>query len=123
MSSVVRTTTGTTITASADGAGNAGEMAHPRHHDLIDEQANDNRRRAEQDVVDETHHLGELRVASVFRHIGAGEDAERRADRDAQNRDDETADNRVERPPSAPGGGVFWVKTASESPAKPAKSA
>ena len=33
MSSVVRTTTGITITASATRAGPAGEMAHRRHHD------------------------------------------------------------------------------------------
>ena len=61
-------------------AGPAGEMAHRRDHDLVDEQADDDRRRAQQDVVDEAHHRGQLVVAAVFGHVGAGQDADRRAD-------------------------------------------
>ena len=56
MSSVVRTTTGITMHRQRDRAGPAGEMPHRRDHDLVDEQADHDRRRAEQDVVDEAHH-------------------------------------------------------------------
>ena len=86
MSSVVRTTTGMTRIASDSRAGDAGEVPHARDEDLIDEQADDDRRRAEQDVVDEADDDRDLRVAAVFRHVGAGEHADRRADRDADRR-------------------------------------
>ena len=36
-------------------AGPAREVAHRRDHDLVDEQADDDRGRAQQDVVDEAH--------------------------------------------------------------------
>ena len=55
MSSVVRTTTGMTIMASATAPAKAGEMAHWHDHHLVDEQADDDRGRGQQDVVDEAH--------------------------------------------------------------------
>ena len=67
-------------------AGPAGEMAHRLDHDLVDEQADDDRRRAEQDVVDEAHDRGQRVVAAVLGHVGAGQDADRRADRDGKRR-------------------------------------
>ena len=63
---------------------------------LVDEQADHDRRRAEQDVVDEAHHHGELVVAAVFGHIGAGENADRRADRDREHGQHQAADDGVE---------------------------
>ena len=69
-----------------DRAGAAGEMAHRRDHHLVDEQADHDRRRAEQDVVDEAHDAGEPVVAAVLGHVGAGQDADRRADRDRRAR-------------------------------------
>ena len=79
MSSVVRTTTGMTI-AERDRAGEAGEMPHGRDHHLVDEEAHHDGRRAEQDVVDETDHRGQPVVPAVFGHVGAGQDANGRAD-------------------------------------------
>ena len=58
MSSVVRTTTGMTITASATAPAKPEKWPIGAHHDLVDEQADDDRGRAEQDVVDEAHDHG-----------------------------------------------------------------
>jgi hypothetical protein len=52
MSSVVRTTYGMPITASATAPAHPGEMAHRRDHHLVNEKA-DHDPGAEQDVVDE----------------------------------------------------------------------
>ena len=79
-----------------DRAGDAGEVSHRPHHDLVDEQAHDDRGRAEQDVVDEADDGGQPAVAAVFGHVGAGQDADRRADRHTQARHDQAADDGVE---------------------------
>ena len=71
-------------------------MAERHDAELIDEQADDNRGRAQQNVVDEADDDREFRVAAVFGEIGAGEDADRRGERQADRRDDEAADNGVE---------------------------
>ena len=70
-------------------------MAHAHDQDLVDEEADDDRGRREQDVVDEADDLGELRVAAVLGHVGAGEDADRRADDDAHHGQDQAADDGV----------------------------
>ena len=81
MSSVVRTTTGIDDHGQRHGAGPAGEVAHAaRTMSFVDEQADDDRGRAEQDVVDEADDGGQPGVAAVFGQVGAGQDAERRAD-------------------------------------------
>src|SRR5262249_28976776 len=91
MSSVVRTTTGTTMTASA-----TGEMAHRGNQYLVDEQADDDRGRTQQDVVDEAHHAGEAIVPAVLGHVGAGQNAERRADEHGEHGEHQAADDRIE---------------------------
>ena len=67
ISSVVRTTTGSTISASAKRAGEAGEVPDARDHQRVDEQAQHDRRRRQQDVVDETDRLAEPACASRIR--------------------------------------------------------
>ena len=96
MSSVVRTTTGMTMMASATAPAQAGEMPHLRDHDLVDEQADDDRGRAQENVVDEADHHGELGVAAVLGHVGAGQHAERRAEQHREHGEDQAADDRVE---------------------------
>ena len=77
-------------------AGQRGEAAH-RHHDrAIDEQADDDRRRAQQDVVDEADHRSQTIVPAVFGKIGSGEQPERRADADADHGHDDRAGYGVE---------------------------
>jgi hypothetical protein len=71
-------------------------VAHRRHHDLVDEQADHDRRRTEENVVDEAHDARELVVASVLGEVGAGQDADRRADGDGENGDDQAADDGVQ---------------------------
>ena len=77
-------------------AGEGREAAHRHHDGAIDEQADDDRGRAQQDVVDEADHRGEPVVLAVFGEIGAGEQAERRADADADHGHDDRADDGVE---------------------------
>ena len=95
MSSVVRMTTGMTRMASATPPAQAEKWPMRDDHDLVDEQADDDRRRRQQDVVDEADDRGEARIAAVFGHVGAGEDADRRADDDADDGQDEAADDGV----------------------------
>ena len=66
MSSVVRTTTGMTITASASAPAKPRSAPIGTTIALVDEQTDDDRRRAEQDVVDEAHDAGEPVVLAVF---------------------------------------------------------
>src|SRR5258707_206072 len=47
-------------------AGPGGEMTHLDHHRLVDEQADDDRRGAEQDVVDEPHDLADPMAARIL---------------------------------------------------------
>src|SRR5204862_1314155 len=77
MSSVVRTTTGTTITASAKAPADAGEMAHAHDDNLVHKQTDYDRGRAQENVVDEAHEEGELRIAAIFGHVGARQHAKR----------------------------------------------
>ena len=58
----------------------AREMAQRHHQHFVDEQADDDRRRRQQDVVDEADHGRQLLVPAVFGQLGAGENADRRAD-------------------------------------------
>ena len=87
---------GVAMIASAIDAGEAREM--PERHDaqLIDEQADDDRGRAQQNVVDEANDRGEAGVAAVFGEIGAGENAERRSDDQPDHGDDQAADDRIQ---------------------------
>ena len=55
-------------------------MAHVDDDDFVDENADDDRWCAQQDVVDEAHHGREFTGASEFRHIGAGENTDRCAE-------------------------------------------
>ncbi len=87
---------GVAMIASATPPASAGEMAERHDAELIDEQADDDRGRAQQNVVDEADHDRKPRVAAVFGEIGAGEDADRRGEREADRRDDQAADDRVE---------------------------
>ena len=57
-------------------------------------------------------------VAAVLGHVGAGQDADRRADEDADDGHDQAADDGVEQAAGAPGGGVISVKTASAEAAE-----
>ena len=94
------------------GAGPAREVAHRRHHDLVDEQADHDRGRAQQDVVDEAHDARRACRAGRIRP-GRCRPGCRSACRSA------TASTvmirlptmALSRPPSAPGGGVISVKT------------
>ena len=65
--------------------------------------SDDDGRRAQQNVVDEAHHRGELSVAAVFGHVGARHHADRRAEQDAENRHDQTASDRVQQAAGRPG--------------------
>ena len=78
-----------------EAAGKGRKPAHRHHDGAVDEQADDDRRRAEQDVVDEADHRGQAVVPAVFGEIGAGEQAERRADADADHGHDDRADDGV----------------------------
>ncbi len=83
MSSVVRVTTGITITASEAAPANAEKWPMGATSTVLDKQTHDNRRRAELDVVHEADDARDLVVTSVLGHVGAGEDADRSADGDA----------------------------------------
>ncbi len=77
-------------------AGQCREAAH-RHHDrAVHKQADDDRGRAQQNVVDETDHRRQPVVLAVFGEIGAGEQPDRRADANAKHRHDDRADDGVE---------------------------
>ena len=120
MSSVVRTTTGMTMTASATAPAQPEKCPIGATIDLVDEQADHDRRRAEQDVVDEAHDRGQRANSGRIRP-GRCRPGCRSACRSA------TASTvrirlptmALSRPPAAPGGGVISVKTASESPLTP----
>ena len=64
-------------------------------HRPVDEEADDDRRRAEQNVVDEADEVAEAIMLAVRREPRGGEKPERRADRDADQRHDEGASQRV----------------------------
>ena len=53
------------------------EVAHPDDQDLVDEQADDDRGRREQDVVDEADDEGEPGIAAILGHVGTGENPDR----------------------------------------------
>ena len=76
--------------------GDGREVAHRHHHRAVDEQADDDRGRAQQNVVDEADHRGQAVVPAVFSEIGAGEQPERRADADADHGHDDRTDDRVQ---------------------------
>ena len=83
--------------------GESREMAHGQHQNGVDEQSDDDRRSAEQDVVDETNHHGQLGVAAVFSHVGPGQNADGRADGDPERRHDDAAHDRVQQAARAAG--------------------
>src|SRR5271170_5010293 len=64
--------------------------------ELIDEQADDDRGRAQENVVDEANDRGETGIAAVFGQKRARENAERRRDPEAEQRLDQTADDRIQ---------------------------
>ena len=77
-------------------------MAHLRDHHFIDEQANYNRGRAQQDVIDEADNCGQFVVAAIFSHVGAGQNAERRADQHRDDRHHQAAGDRIEQTAGRP---------------------
>ena len=94
-------------------------MTHRRHHDLVDEQTNDDRRRTQQNVVDEPHDRGQPVMAAVLGHIGSRQDADRGADENREHREDQAADDRIEQA----AGGTRWRRHFREhghgQPAQP----
>ena len=125
MFSVVRTTTGITITVSDSGAGPGREMAHRHHHDLIDEQAGDDGGRGQQNVVDEAHDKGEAGMPAIFGQIGAGEQADRACPAaTAHHAHHQAAEDGVRQAAGAgPAAASIWVKSVGESAAKPFSTA
>ena len=109
MSSVVRTTTGITISASASAPAQRREMPDAARRRPIDEQADDDRRRGQQDVVDEARRRREPAAAAEFGEVGAGEDADRRADQRADRAISRLPTIALSSPPALPGGGVICV--------------
>ena len=81
MFSVVRTTTGITISASASTPAQPEKVLRLRDDHRVDEQADHDRRRRQQDVVDEARDVAEPAALAVLGQVDAGEDADRRADR------------------------------------------
>ena len=67
-----------------DRSGPRREMAHANNHQLINEEADDDRRRAEEDVVDEANDGSQRAGLAVFREIRAGKNADRRTEHDAE---------------------------------------
>ena len=57
MSSVVRTITGITRTASTTAPAISGEVPHRPNHDLINEKPDHDGRRAQEDVIDEANNV------------------------------------------------------------------
>src|SRR6185437_6077494 len=78
-------------------------MPHGDHDDFIDEQADDDRRCAQQHVVDEAHHGAEPRPAPVFREVGSRQHADGRADQDAEHGHDGAAVQGIEQTALAAG--------------------
>ena len=96
MSSVVRTTTGMTMIASAQAPASPEKPPIGLNDKLVDEQADDDGGGAEEDVVHEADDLRRLVVAAIFRHIGSGQNAERRADERREHGHDQAADDGVQ---------------------------
>ena len=107
-----------------DAAGPAGIAAHRLHHERVDEEADQDGGRREQDVVDEADDFGELRALAVFGEIGAGQNADRRRDDDAEEGQDQAADDGIGDAAAlacrAPASSA--VKTAGERPLMPSTS-
>src|ERR1017187_6445222 len=78
-------------------------MTHAHHDDFINEKTDDDRRRAQQHIVDEAHHDAQARILAVFRQIRPREHADRRTDQNTEQRHDGAAVQRIEQ--SAPAAG------------------
>src|SRR5690348_4437429 len=72
-----------------------GEVRHRQHHDHVHEQAQHDRWRRQQDVVQETNRGAEPGAVRVFGQEGAGHDPHRRADRKRDQVHDQAADDGV----------------------------
>ena len=75
-SSVVRVITGTASSASATAPAKPEKPWNGAHQQLVDEQADQDRRRREQHVVEEADDAAVAAVAGVFGQPGAGQDAD-----------------------------------------------
>src|SRR5882757_5706643 len=78
-------------------------MAHPHHDNLIDEQADDDRRRTQQDIVDEADDHAQAGIPAVLREVSPRKHADRRADQDPQQRHRAAAVDGIEQSPLAAG--------------------
>ncbi len=76
-------------------AGPAGKAAERRHQDLVDEQADEDGGRGEQNVGDEAHRVAQSRAAGIFGQIGPHHQPNRRADQRAKPRLYQAADDGV----------------------------
>ncbi len=126
MFSVVRTTTGNDDQRQRQHARVAGERPRLGDDDRVDEQPDHDRRRRQQDVVDEARRLAEPAAAlAVLGEVDAGEDADRRRER---GRGQSTMISEptmafASPPSSAFGGGVDSVSTCQRlRPLKPSVS-
>src|SRR5208337_342944 len=86
---------------------------------FVDEEANDDRGRAQENVIDEAHDDREARIAAVFSQVRARQNAERCADRQADRRRDHAADDRVEEPADHSGRGGILGEDIQRQPADP----
>jgi hypothetical protein len=82
-------------------AGKRREMPHPRHDQCVDEQAKHDRRRRQQDVVDEAHDPAQPRRSRVFGKERSGQDSDRRTEQLRQARLISTLPKRALRRPPA----------------------
>ncbi len=73
-------------------------MPHPHDHHFVDEQPDDDRRRAQQHVIHETHDGAERRIPAVLGQMGSGEHADRRTDDDAEKRHHDASVQGIEQP-------------------------
>src|SRR5579859_1140488 len=103
MSSVVLKVTGMANTANAN--------AH--HHDLVNKQTDDDRRRAQQDVVDEADGQAQARIPAVFGQVRARQHADRRPDQNSQQGHHAAAIDGIEQSPLAARGWCHLRKEAS----------
>jgi hypothetical protein len=98
MFSVVRITIGICSSASAITPAQP-EKCPSGDDDRIDEQADHDRRRRQQDVVDEADRAREQVLLAVFGEIDAGQDADRRADQRASRHSSRLPTIALARPP------------------------
>src|SRR5258706_6955860 len=73
-------------------------MAHGYDHDLVDEQADDDGGRAQQDVVDEAHDLRKRTLLAILGQIGSSENAAGGGDEGGADGKDHAAEDGIQQP-------------------------